>query len=111
MQTLNDYKIPLENLIGQSNDGADNMRGQLKGLKTMIQNDAPQSRIYLVQQSRFNLVVNAVCSSSLELKRAIGMLEEQHVFMTGYQQGNGPLSPGAAIPSRFPSSRTLIYLR
>ena len=62
------------------------MRGNLKGLKTLLQNDAPKAEYVWCNSHRFNLVVNLVCSSSLELKRAIVILVELHIFMTGYKR-------------------------
>lgn len=62
VKTIEDYKIPLENLVGQSCDRPGNMRGKLKGLKTLIQNDAPKAEYIWCNSHRFNLVVNAVCS-------------------------------------------------
>jgi hypothetical protein len=117
MKTLNEYKISLENLVGQSFDGAGNMRGKLKGLKTLIQIDAPKAEYVWCNSHRFNLVVNAVCSSSLQLKRAIDILEELHTFMTGYkrnaafieEQGKGrKMSVKRVQTTRFSSTKDAV---
>ena len=78
---LRHFNIPLHDLVGQSYDGAGNMRGKLKGLKTLLQEVAPKAEYVWCNSHRFNLVINAACSSSIELKNALGLMEELHVFI------------------------------
>nr|XP_015921933.2 zinc finger MYM-type protein 1-like [Parasteatoda tepidariorum] len=94
---LQESKIPLETLVGRSYDGALNMRVDFKGLKTLIQEVAPKAQYIWCSSHRFNFAINTVGKSSIEMKRAIDMLEDLCVFISGFtrnavfveEQGNG----------------------
>ena len=60
----------------------------------------------IVVQYAGDIEIDKSCSIPLTISVAIFKFEIVWPCL-----GNGPLSPGAAIPSRFPSTRTLIYSR
>lgn len=67
--------------MGQSYDGAGNMRGCRKGLKTLIQNDYPTALYIWYKAHRFSLVVEETVKNCHPVRDFFSILDELFVFM------------------------------
>lgn len=70
-----------EDLIGQSYEGAANMRGEYQGLKTHIQNTNQQAMYIWCHAHRLNLVVKNVVSCSTYAVDLFGYIESLYAFI------------------------------
>jgi hypothetical protein len=86
-ELLKSVGLPMELLIGQSYDGAGNMRGPYNGLQTLIRKLSPAAIYVWCYAHRLSLVTAHVLGqSSTDIKVCIGTLEELHTFMGGYKR-------------------------
>lgn len=83
---LSDLDLSLQLLVGQSYDGAGNMRGHYKGMKTFIQKECPKALYTWCHSHRFALVVEKSVECNSEVKNFFGILEEIYTFMTGHRR-------------------------
>ncbi|CAK9293650.1 unnamed protein product [Gordionus sp. m RMFG-2023] len=83
---FNDLGLPLDYLVGQSMDGAGNMRGVYKGMQALILKEAPKAFDIWCHAHRLNLVVAHVCGCKIEMKKAMGILDELYNFMNGVRR-------------------------
>ncbi|XP_065318005.1 zinc finger MYM-type protein 1-like isoform X3 [Gordionus sp. m RMFG-2023] len=83
---FNDLGLPLDYLVGQSMDGAGNMRGVYKGMQALILKEAPKAIYIWCHAHRLNLVVAHVCGCKIEMKKAMGILDELYNFMNGVRR-------------------------
>lgn len=86
LQILREKKVSLEWIVGQSYDGAGNVRGKYSGLKTLILQEAPRALYVWCSAHRLNLVVEAVLKSSPDLRNALGVMQELYNFFTGHKR-------------------------
>jgi len=86
LSSLNNCGLSVEWLVGQGYDGAGNVRGKCKGLKTKIQELNSQAVYVWCYGHRFNLVIEATSSCCAETKNALGLLEEVYVFFSGHKR-------------------------
>lgn len=70
-----------EDLIGQSYDGAANMRGEYQGFKTHIQNTNQQAMYIWYHAHRLNLVVKNVVSCNIYAIDLFGNIESLFTFI------------------------------
>jgi len=70
-----------DDLIGQSYDGAANMRGEYQGLKTLIQNTNLQAIYIWCHAHRLNLVVKNVVSCNIYAIDLFGNIESLYAFI------------------------------
>jgi hypothetical protein len=80
------HHFQLEWIIGQTLDGAGNMSGKLKGLKTLIQKEALKVLYVWCQSHRLNLVIAAAMSCNIEVKNAFGILQELYEYFCGHKR-------------------------
>ncbi|XP_065315548.1 zinc finger MYM-type protein 1-like [Gordionus sp. m RMFG-2023] len=78
--------LPLEYLIGQSMDGASNMRGVNKGVQALIFKEAPKAIYVWCHAHRLNLIVIRICGYGNEIKKTMGILDELYNFMNGVKR-------------------------
>lgn len=71
-----------ENLIGQSYDGASNMRGQYNGLQKYIRDENPQATYIWCCSHRVNLVVVVAVSEALNAVNLFGNIERLYDFIS-----------------------------
>jgi hypothetical protein len=83
---LKSLHVPLEWLVGQSYDGAGNVRGKYTGLKTRILEIAPRAMYIWCNAHRLNLVVEAVLKCSSDICNALGTVQELYNFFTGHKR-------------------------
>ncbi|XP_065314357.1 zinc finger MYM-type protein 1-like isoform X3 [Gordionus sp. m RMFG-2023] len=83
---FNDLGLPLDYLVGQSMDGAGNMRGVYKGMQALILKEAPKAIYIWCHAHRLNLVVAHVCGCKIEMKKAMRILDELYNFMNGVRR-------------------------
>ncbi|XP_065321185.1 zinc finger MYM-type protein 1-like [Gordionus sp. m RMFG-2023] len=83
---FNDLGLPLDYLVGQSMDGAGNMRGVYNGMQALILKEAPKAIYIWCHAHRLNLVVAHVCGCKIEMKKAMGILDELYNFMNGVRR-------------------------
>src|ERR1700733_12647859 len=86
MKSLDVAGIDLNWLVGQSYDGASNMRGNISGLKTQIQQHAKKAIYIWCHAHRLNLVVESVLACSVENSKTIGLMQELHTFFNGHKR-------------------------
>ncbi|XP_065314157.1 zinc finger MYM-type protein 1-like isoform X3 [Gordionus sp. m RMFG-2023] len=78
--------LPLEYLIGQSMDGASNMRGVNKEVQALIFKEAPKAIYVWCHAHRLNLIVIRICGYGNEIKKTMGILDELYNFMNGVKR-------------------------
>lgn len=89
---LNECHLDLKNVVGQSYDGAANMRGSAKGMKTLIQeaqieDEGHSTAIYIwCYAHRFSLVIERALENSIFMGNHFGISEELYVFMSGHKR-------------------------
>lgn len=69
-------------LVGQSYDGANNMRGQYQGLQSFIKEVNPAAVYTWCYAHQLNLIVVQVTSSSLDAVNTFGNIEELYNFIS-----------------------------
>lgn len=86
MDCLKSFDLDPNNIVGQSMDGAGNMRGKHKGVKTLIQKDFPKAFYVWCCSHRFALVVEKSLEMCPQMKNLFSFLEECYVFMSGHKR-------------------------
>lgn len=69
-------------LVGQSYDGASNMKGEYEGLQALINQENPSAIYTWCYAHRLNLVVVQVCKSSIDAVDTFGILEDLYSFIS-----------------------------
>lgn len=69
-------------LVGQSYDGASNMKGEYEGLQALIKQENPSAIYTWCYAHRLNLVVVQVCKSSVDAVDRFGILEDLYSFIS-----------------------------
>lgn len=82
--SLEELGIDIQWLVGQSYDGAGNVRGNCAGLKSRILQINPKAQYVWCYGHRLNLVVEKAASCCTEIRNALGLLEELYVFFSGH---------------------------
>jgi hypothetical protein len=86
LSILQEKQVSLQWLIGQSYDGAGNVRGKYTGLKTLVLEKAPKAMYIWCSAHRLNLVVETVLKCCPDICNALGVLQELYVFFTGHKR-------------------------
>ena len=79
-ESLKAVDVDIQFVVGQGYDGAGNVRGSCKGLKTKIQEINPRAIYIWCHSHRFNLVIEATAACCPEIRNALGLLEELYMF-------------------------------
>lgn len=69
-------------LIGQSYDGANVMKGQVAGLRTLIQSKVPRAVYIWCNAHQLNLAIVYACSSCKEAVNFLGIIEALYVYFS-----------------------------
>ena len=88
LDSLRASSIHIEWVVEQGYDGAGNVRGKYKGLKTKIQEIKPKALYIWCHGHRFNLAMEATVSCCPEIRNALGLLEELYVFFSGHKRNS-----------------------
>ena len=72
--------IRFDHAVGQSYDGASVMKGKYNGVKTKVQQVAPQCLFIWTFDHVLNLVIMEACCSSFAAKSLFGVLEKIYAF-------------------------------
>ncbi len=83
---LEKNNLDIRKIVGQSYDGAGNMQGTTKGMKTLVQKVCPQAIYVWCHGHRFNLVIEKSVENNQLFKNFFGILEELYVFMRGHRR-------------------------
>ena len=87
MKTLKDIGLNSKHIIGQSMDGASNMRGALAGLKTLMQKESNTAFYVWCTSHRFSLVIEQSINICSEIKDLFSVLEELYrLFSSGHKR-------------------------
>ncbi|XP_046685902.1 uncharacterized protein LOC124371599 [Homalodisca vitripennis] len=73
-------------IVGQSMDGAGNMRGQFKGLKSLVTKENPKAFYVWCCSHRFALVVEQSLDICCQMRNLFSFLEDLYVFMSGHRR-------------------------
>jgi len=84
--TLSAIHLPLEWLVGQSYDGAGNVRGKYAGLNTHILEVAPRAVYIWCNAHRLNLVIEAVLKCSPDICNSLGIIQKLYNFFLGHKR-------------------------
>jgi hypothetical protein len=84
--SLKDVHVPMKWLVGQSYDGAGNVRGKYTGLKTRILELAPRAVYIWCNAHRLNLVIETILKSSPDICNALGIVQELYNFFLGHRR-------------------------
>lgn len=83
---LTAQRINFDWMIGQSYDGAGNMRGQFSGLRTRILEHAKKAIYVWCRAHRLNLVIESMLKCNTVLIGTIGLVQELYNFFTGHKR-------------------------
>ena len=83
---LTSHGIDINCMIGQSYDGAGNMRGQFSGLKTRILEHVKQAVYVWCRSHRLNLVIESMLKCSTDVVGTIGLVQELYNFFAGHKR-------------------------
>ena len=78
--------INLDFVIGQSYDGASNMRGKNSGVRTRMCQHAPRALYVWCHAHRLNLVVESMLCCCTDFRKAIGLMQELYNFFNGHRR-------------------------
>ena len=87
-QSLKAMDVDIQSVVGQGYDGAGNVRGNCKCLKTLIQEINPKAVYIWCHGHRLNLVIEATAKCCQEVRNALGLLEELYVFFSGHKRNS-----------------------
>ena len=79
---MNEHNLPIENLRGQSYDGASNMSGKYKGVKTLLQKQQPLTYYTHCGAHRGSLIDQAV-GTSVGIKDELTLINEIGLIFSG----------------------------
>ncbi len=83
---LQELKLDFDWIIGQSYDGASNMRGMHSGLQAKLREVSKKALYIWCQAHRLNLLVQGVLKSSSQVTGTINLLQELYNFFNGYKR-------------------------
>ncbi len=83
---LMENNLDPKNIIGQSYDGAGNMQGNMKGVKTLIERDCPMALYIWCHSHRFSLTIEKTVEIVKLCRQFFGTVEELYVFMSGHRR-------------------------
>lgn len=86
MDVLKKNKLNFLKIIGQSYDGAGNMSGLRKGLRTCFQNVCPMALYIWCHSHKFSLVVEDTIKTIKEIELFLSLIEEIHTCMNGHRR-------------------------
>jgi len=86
LSLLEECKLNLNCIVGQSYDGAANMRGSSHGMQSLIQEKCPSAVYIWCYAHRFALVVEQALNDCIPIRNYFGILEELYVFMSGHRR-------------------------
>ena len=86
LSTFAVLNLDLQWIVGQSYDGAGNVRGKYSGLKTKLLEVAKKALYIWCQAHRLNLVIEAVLASATQISGTLGLLQELYNFFNGYKR-------------------------
>ena len=83
METAN---VDIKSIIGQSYDGASNMSGRYKGVRSKIEELQPMGLYVWCKGHRLNLVVENILACCRQVRNALGTVQELYVFFGGHKR-------------------------
>jgi hypothetical protein len=86
LESLARVGLELQWLVGQSYDGASNVRGKQSGLQARIQEVAPKAMYVWCQAHRLNLVVESLLHGCTDICNTLGLLQELYNFFLGHKR-------------------------
>lgn len=86
LETLKSLRISLNGMVGQSLDGAGNMRGNCKDLKSFILKECPRAFYVWCCSHRFSLVVEQSMDVCPQMRNMFSILQEMYVFFSGHRR-------------------------
>lgn len=86
MNTLKSIGINPNGMVGQSMDGAGNMRGRYNGLKSVVLRESPRAFYVWCCSHRFALVVEKSIDVCPQMRNMFSLLQEMYVFMSGHRR-------------------------
>ncbi|KAJ8896981.1 hypothetical protein PR048_002327 [Dryococelus australis] len=86
MDTLKSVGINPNGMVGQSMDGAGNMRDRYNGLKSVVLRECPRAFYVWCCSHRFALVVEKFTDVCPQMRNMFSLLQEIYVFMSGHRR-------------------------
>lgn len=86
LKTFKEIGINLKGMVGQSMDGAGNMRWKYSGVKSYIIRECPNAMYIWCCSNRFSLVVEKSMGICPEMRNVFSLLQEIYVFMSGHKR-------------------------
>lgn len=86
LKTLEEIGVNLNGMVGQSMDGAGNMRGKYSGVKSFVIKECPKAFYVWCCSHRFALVVEKSMDICTEMRNVFSLLQELYVFMSGHKR-------------------------
>lgn len=84
--SITSVHIETDWITGQSYDGASNMRGKHSGLRTKMLQRVPRALYVWCHAHRLNLVVESMLCCCMDIRKAIGLMQELHNFFNGHRR-------------------------
>lgn len=86
LNTLQAIGINKSGMVGQSMDGAGNMRGRYNGVKSFVLRECPKAFYIWCCSHRFALVVEKSMEMCPQIRDMFSILQELYVFMSGHKR-------------------------
>ena len=86
VNSLNNANVSLEFIVGQSYDGASNMRGKYSGLRTRMLQYANRAHFVWCHAHRLNLVIESMLGCCTDIRKALGLMQELYNFFNTHRR-------------------------
>lgn len=86
LNTLQTIGIDKSGMVGQSMDGAGNMRGRFSGVKSFVLRECPKAYYIWCCSHRFALVVEKSMDLCPQIRDMFSILQELYNFMSGHKR-------------------------
>jgi Domain of unknown function (DUF4371) len=86
INSLNKANVNLEFIVGQSYDGASNMRGRHSGLRTRMLQYANRALFVWCHAHRFNLVIESMLGCCTDIRKVLGLIQEMYNFFNSHRR-------------------------
>lgn len=86
LNSLKKANVNLNFIVGQSYDGASNMRGRHSGLRTRMLEYANRAQFVWCHAHRLNLVIESMLGCCTDIRKVLGLIQELYNFFNSHRR-------------------------
>ena len=86
LKSLKKAKVNLNFIVGQSYDGASNMRGSHSSLRKGMLEHAKRAQFVWCHTHRLNLVIESMLGCCTNIHKVLGLIQEMHNFFNSHRR-------------------------